>query len=39
MNLLAKHMWLDIIIIYTIEKSTDKKYFNHSNNIIVKELF
>jgi hypothetical protein len=39
MNLLAKHRWLDIIIIYTIQKSFDKRYFNHSNNIIMKQLF
>jgi len=36
MNLLAKHKWLDIIIIYTLQKKYDKRYFNHSNNIIVK---
>jgi hypothetical protein len=35
MNLLAKHKWLDIIIIYTIQKSSNKKYFDHSNNIIM----
>ncbi len=40
MNLLGKHRWwLDIIIIYKIQKSFDKKYFNRSNNMIVKQLF
>jgi predicted DNA-binding protein (MmcQ/YjbR family) len=39
MNLLAKQRWLDIMIIYTIQKSFDKTYFNSSNNLIVKQLF
>jgi hypothetical protein len=38
MNLLIKHKWSNIIIIHTIQKSFDKRYFNCSNNIIVKHL-
>jgi len=44
MNLSTKHKWyifwwLDIIIIYKIQKKIDKRYFNYSNNMIVKQLF
>ncbi len=39
LNLLIKDKWSDIIIIYTIQNSFDKRYFNRFNNIIVKQLF
>ncbi len=35
----TKHMWSNIIIIYTTQKSSNKRYFDHFNNIIVKQLF
>jgi hypothetical protein len=31
--------WLDLIIIYKIQKEIDKRYFNYSNNMIMKQLF
>jgi hypothetical protein len=38
MNLSTKCRWENIIIIYIIQKSFNKRYFNHSNNIIGKQL-
>ncbi len=37
-KLSKKHKWSDIIL-SIIQKSFDRRYFNHSNNIIVKQLF
>jgi hypothetical protein len=37
-NLSTKHKW-SYIILSIIQKSFDRRYFNHSNNIIVKQLF
>jgi hypothetical protein len=39
MNLSAKHMWSNIIIIYIIQKSSNERYLNRFNNIIVTQLF
>jgi hypothetical protein len=39
MNLSAKQRWPNIMIIYTIKKYFNKRYFNISNTIIVKQLF
>ncbi len=43
MNLSRKHRWYifwwpNIIIIYKIQKSFDKRYFNRSNDMIVKTI-
>jgi hypothetical protein len=39
MNLSTKHMWSNIIIIHTIQKSSNKRYFDRFNNIIVENIF